>query len=372
MGGDGSGRYFKKGAFLPNRRTLRYLKASSLGDRKLLASGLKAIQCPFTLARMNAYYLLKRKWPDIELPKILNRFYLLGGRVLDYQDVVVNSYTHTSFKDEAADVAIIKKLVPTLWQRHKYTPRERLAVVVLCIIGRELQFVEAVNHVLRTQQAPMPLPLLPLKIAKRLDTVQSASILPAKVSAKNDKIVRKNYDLVSWSLGRCTGDLVTIAYNLYFPLNSRGQTWIEFIETIISKTSAKCLLFNHTLETFKELDLISDDYADVPVRLGTNSRTFKSTFACDFNDFAVQVRQEFDDIGKENPDLYEKTQYLRSKVTGVSINIISCQFLKTLHNFTFPSKVSNWRGLRRPMLRKPWQRLLKTGKRRSKVFKTIV
>ena len=72
--------------------------------------------------------------------------------------------------------------------------------------------------------------------------------------------MRQNYDLVSWSVGRCTSDLVTIAYNLDIPLNTRGQTWVEFIETIVSKTGAKCLLYNHTLETLKTLDLITDDY----------------------------------------------------------------------------------------------------------------
>ena len=372
MGGKGSGRPSWNGPPRPNRRSLRYVKASVGGCRRMLSSALKAIQCSFTLPRLTAYYLLKRQWPEIELPQILNRFYLLNGRVLDYQNVIVDSYTHTSFKDEAADVAIIKALMPVLWQRHKYTHRERLAVAEMCVIGRELQFVEAVDHVLRTQQAPLSLALLPIKVAQKLGTLQAASILPAKISSNNQGTMRKNYDLVSWSVGRCTSDLITIAYNLDIPLNRQGQTWIEFIDTTISKTSAKHLLYNHTLETLKELDLISDDYEEVPCRCGTNSRTFKSTFKCDFDEFAALVRQEFSDIGKESPALLEKCEYLKSKVTGVSINIIACQFLKTLCNFALPAKVSNWRGLQRPLLRKTWRAVLKFGKRRNKNFKSVV
>ena len=144
--------------------------------------------------------------------------------------------------------------------RHNYEDNERFAIIMMCVEARDFAFTEACHKVLLKLQPGASILQVPMLIASRLGTLESGCIVPQKRSSNNAAIMKKNLDLAGWNLGKCTMDLVNIAYTCDLKFDGDGRLYFEDVDTVLEQTSAKNLLYNHVLETCKELDMIYHGY----------------------------------------------------------------------------------------------------------------
>ena len=366
MGGAGSGRPPSKAPCA--RYVVAYLR-SAMFNTKNLRCALPVICRGVGLAYMMALYLVLRSFPSCELPVPENKYCRIGTANYSYAHAVHGSYTHTPFN--ATDISVITmRKINVFMRKREYLAKERVGVISMCVIARDSGFCEAAFKVLKAKR-PSVLEL-PVLIACELGTLRAASIIPVKRSAIHDEYIAKNYDLASWNVGTCTGDLINICYTLSLSFDSRERLYTEQLHDIAAKTSAKKLLYNHLLLTFRELDFITFDPNHLADHgyTGNNSTAFKRLMGGTYDDFAAEVQKELTVLAEAgSPSVRRAVSEILQHVTGISINISSCQFLKTLQNFAYPSSLTNWRDARKPILKKTSMQTWNQTKRR--VRKTI-
>ena len=366
MGGAGSGRPHSKAPCA--RYVVAYLR-SAMFNTKNLRCALPVVCRGVSLAYMMALYLVLRSFPTCELPVPENKYCRIGAANYSYAQAVHGSYTHTPFKAHDISVLAMQK-INVFMRKHEYLAKERVGVISMCVIARDSAFCEAALKVLKAKQPSVP--ELPVLIACELGTLHAASIIPVKRSALHNEYIAKNYDLASWNVGKCTGDLINICYTLSLSFDCRERLYTEQLHDIAAKTSAKNLLYNHLLLTFRELDLITLDPKHLADHgyTGNNSTAFKRLMGGTYDDFAVEVQNQLKALAETgSPSVKRAVSEILPHITGISINISSCQFLKTLQNYAYPSTLTNWRGEEKLVFKKKSMQIWNQTKRR--VRKTI-
>ncbi|CAK0851553.1 unnamed protein product [Prorocentrum cordatum] len=190
---------------------------------------------------------------------------------------------------------------------------------------------------------------VPLEVAKRLGTLHAGSVIPPKRSSRGG-LIKKNLDLASWNVGKCSETLTLLVAALY---DHEGLVQAREVETLCDCTSAKHLLYNHVWSALRFSGLFDVEGAVVdPAKEGTNSAKIRRLlFAGDSWSITLgRVKAEIARLG--HPRLAEN-------LGPMELNALACQFLRVLRNFVFPLARSGWRDpSMAPVMAGRWQRFL--------------